>query len=566
MAIISRLLCSAFVAILEWWTDKFNPSFKARVIQHYELHLMHARLRMDLSTAADPDSQARVSTAHDAWTAFESIISFNGQILTSASQLALIIHASRSTGGPIFALLCMAKPFMRAYFSESIWSRMFVVNKNNTDYQRMDSLVALTGDQYRQDFITGNLGGYIIEEYKKARDRLGDTCTDEFYEQWERKASPIFDVMGSMAGDFPMIYCAINSIINPTKFSIASIAVLQQSSTTLRYSLHMILFNANAFQKHVTKLKKLYTVSQKKSQLQDGDLPYPGDNIQNKDGMGFELRDITFAYPGSQNKTTALTNISLTIKPGQLVVIVGANGSGKSTLIKLLTRLYDPISGTVLIDDLPVRQYRSSDLRQTMATFTQDHQIYPLSLYENIALGNPALVSDTTRVAKAAEQGGASEFIAKLVDGMDTILDPGNSAFSYNVPDDPEHALKKQLEKLSKKVDISGGEKQRLVASRTFMHLNSGKVNFVAVDEPSSALDAEGEAQLFDRLIAARAGKTMVFVTHRFGHLTKHADVIICMKEGLIAESGSHEDLLKLDGEYAKLYKIQADAFASGKE
>lgn len=360
-----------------------------------------------------------------------------------------------------------------------------------------------------------------------------------------------------------MIYCAMNAILNPARFSIASIAVLQQSSTTLRYSFQSIIYNAKTFQRHVSKLKKLYAVSEKKAKLQDGDLAYPSPETQNKDGMAFELRNITFAYPGSKNKATALTDVSLTIKPGQLVVVVGANGSGKSTIIKLLTRLYDPSSGTIFVDSVPAQQYRSSDLRQAMATFTQDHHLYPLSLYENIALGNPALVSDAALVAKAAEQGGASEFIAKLADGMDTILDPRNSAYSFNVPDDPEHPLQKQMEKLSKKIDISGGEKQRVVASRTFMQLHAGKVNFVAVDEPSSALDAEGELQLFERLIAGRAGKTMIFVTHRFGHLTKHADVIICMKDGAIAESGSHEDLLKLDGEYTKLYQIQANAFSS---
>jgi len=93
------------------------------------------------------------------------------------------------------------------------------------------------------------------------------------------------------------------------------------------------------------------------------------------------------------------------------------------------------------------------------------------------------------------------------------------------------------------------------------MHLNSGQAKFVAVDEPSSALDAEGEAQLFDRLLKAREGKTMVFVTHRFAHLTKFADVILCMKDGTVAECGTHEELIKLDGEYSKLYNIQADAF-----
>jgi len=124
------------------------------------------------------------------------------------------------------------------------------------------------------------------------------------------------------------------------------------------------------------------------------------------------------------------------------------------------------------------------------------------------------------------------------------------------------HPLYKEMKKLFKKIEVSGGERQRAAAARSFMRFKSGKVKFVVVDEPSSALDAEGELRLFERLIAAREGKTMVFVTHRFGHLTKHADQIICMKEGMVAETGTHEQLIELRGEYAKLYNIQANAFA----
>ncbi|KAG6844893.1 hypothetical protein H0H93_016324 [Arthromyces matolae] len=110
---------------------------------------------------------------------------------------------------------------------------------------------------------------------------------------------------------------------------------------------------------------------------------------------------------------------------------------------------------------------------------------------------------------------------------------------------------------------VSGGEKQRLVASRTFMRLQDPGIKFVAVDEPSSALDPRGELELFNRLRAEQDGKTMIFVTHRFGHLTKFADLIICMKDGAVVESGSHKDLLALNGEYAALYNIQAQAFSS---
>ncbi|KAG6893331.1 hypothetical protein C0993_001392 [Termitomyces sp. T159_Od127] len=199
------------------------------------------------------------------------------------------------------------------------------------------------------------------------------------------------------------------------------------------------------------------------NRTQQGNVPYPSPKTS-KDGMALELKNVIFNYPGSKSKLPALRNISLDIKPGQLVVIVGANGSGKSTLIKLLTRLYDPSSGTLLIDGTPVQEYRSPDVRRTMASFTQDHNLYPLSLYENIAFGDVSRSTDTAAVAAAAQQGGATELIAKFVDGLDTILNPRNNIQPINLPNDPEHPLQKYMKTLSREIDISGGEKQRLVA------------------------------------------------------------------------------------------------------
>ncbi|KAF9458587.1 P-loop containing nucleoside triphosphate hydrolase protein [Collybia nuda] len=563
VAVIARLTCVVIVAVLQWWCGKVLPGFKSRIIHHYEILLMQARLNMDLSASLDPSTTARVSS-HDGWQAFESIVLFCAEFLTSASQLSLIIHASRTSGGPFFAVLCVAKPLISVWSGQEIWSQACVMNTNDLRYNRMRALESFSSNHYKEDHISANLGSYILKEYKKVSNELRETCTDDVWEQVDRKNSPYSAAASEILGDLPMVYCAINAIVNPTQYSIASIAVLQQSSLTLRYSINNIVDNTKTVRRQFNKLKSLYALSGNSKQSPDGELPYPKSDSKPQAGMGFEIQNVSFTYPGSKNKDSALKNISLSIKSGDLVVIVGANGSGKSTIIKLLTRLYDATSGKILIDGTPTDDYRALDLRQATAMFTQDHNVFPLSLYENIALGYPEQISNSEMVSKAAESGGATGFINKLADGFNTILDPHNTTYSINVPSDPDNALRKKMEALEKRIDISGGERQRLVASRTFMQLNSGKVKFVAVDEPSSALDPEGEFQLFDHLISGRAGKTMVFVTHRFGHLTKYADTIICMKDGEVAQSGTHEELMKSGGEYAKLYKIQADAFASG--
>ncbi|KAF7369844.1 Lipid A export ATP-binding/permease protein MsbA [Mycena sanguinolenta] len=223
--------------------------------------------------------------------------------------------------------------------------------------------------------------------------------------------------------------------------------------------------------------------------------------------------------------------------------------------------MYDIQQGTLLIDGLPISEYRMADLRRAQATLTQDHKLYPLTLAENIGLGYAEHVKDNQMIMEAAKDGGAAELLEKFKDGAETTLEPIMTAFGYQLDDDKHKALKDVLAKLEKTTEISGGEKQRLVAARTFMRFKTKKIKLLCVDEPSSALDPRGEFELFERLRQTGEGKTMIFVTHRFGHLTKYADVIICMKEGKVIELGTHKDLMAREGEYASLYNVQAQAF-----
>lgn len=166
---------------------------------------------------------------------------------------------------------------------------------------------------------------------------------------------------------------------------------------------------------------------------------------------------MSFEYPGSKSTKKAISNISFSIAPGQLVVIVGANGSGKSSLIKILNRLYTPTSGTILVDGLPMSSYRISDLREATADLSQDHTVYPLSIGENIGLGFPSKIGDAAEIRRAAETGGALGFVEKFEDAFRTTLQPVYTAMMGGaVGDDAEASSKKLLDKLEKRVNISG--------------------------------------------------------------------------------------------------------------
>ncbi|KAF9020484.1 P-loop containing nucleoside triphosphate hydrolase protein [Hymenopellis radicata] len=349
--------------------------------------------------------------------------------------------------------------------------------------------------------------------------------------------------------------------------TVSQFATWQQSANALGNALSHLMFSVHRIKRKYEDIRCLYASDDIQSAMKDGQIAYPQSEFEKSKGMSFELRNLSFSYPGSQNEIPTLRDISFVISSGQLIVVVGANGSGKSTLIKLLTRLHDcPSPDFIIVDGHPISEYRITDLRQATAVLTQEHTLFPLSLGENIGMGYVDKVGDLEAISRAAYQGGAKHCLEKLKDGLETTLDPKSKAGIHNVPADEAHPLNVEFKKLPKRIELSGGEQQRMVASRTFMRFESGRVKFVAVDEPTSALDAEGEAALFENLIKAREGKTLVFVTHRFGHLTKRADLILCLKDGTLAESGTHSELLALDGEYAKLYNIQAGAFSDGEK
>ncbi|KAJ7700767.1 P-loop containing nucleoside triphosphate hydrolase protein [Mycena rosella] len=496
-----------------------------------------------------------------AWTAFDNIMRTAMNLICAAGQLAYIFRTVQSTGhGPIFTLLCLVQPVLESVFNGSLWSKPHIVEANDPHFLRMKGLRELSKSKYKQDIITGDIVKHVLQEFRRAVKLLGDADISEPYVQYHRLNGAVSQFAIKVASDLPMLYYAGNAVMNPTGFSLATIATLHQSESMLSWTFIQLFYDARRLVREAGSVKAIYDLEDVVHKTKGGDLPYPPVGRPHEDGMPFELQNVSFSYPGTTAK--ALDNVTLSIKPGQLVVIVGSNGSGKSTIVKLLTRLYDATSGTLTVDGADIREYRISDMRHATAALTQDLHLYPLSLRENIGLGNPAHVGDMDMIRAAAKLGGAEDVIAKQVDGLGTVLvHPRGLKYGNDVSKGDGSLLAEELEKMTKEADVSGGERQRLVASRTFMRFTSGAVKLVCVDEPSANLDPEGEWQLFKNLRSLRAGKTMIFVTHRFAHLTKHADVILCMKDGGIIESGTHEELLELGGEYCKMFNIQAKAF-----
>ncbi|KAK7462807.1 hypothetical protein VKT23_007387 [Stygiomarasmius scandens] len=570
-AVGARLLCVVIKNIVSVISSRLARRVESRLFRHFDDYLLNCRLGFDLSMLAN-NMNDEVG-ASGVWTCVSSLLGIGCGLFGLLSQLGFVYHLGRSSNyGALFVLSCLVRPVLVRRIYPSIMEEPRIIETTNPHYLRIQALKGLVEKQFRSDILSGNIVQYIIDQFRASQVALGDTSTDrpEFYMMSAKEESPWMIVIEAL-DDLPMVFCAALAILKPTRTNLSTIFSLRQSAQSLKLSFARMFWQIQTFERRADIIYRLYEMRTKLSQttVKDGDLSYQTLNTEpeasektsSSQGMKIEVRDVVFSYPGGETNASALDHASFSISPGQLVVIVGANGSGKSTLIKLLGRLYNPTSGSILVDGEDITKYKLSSLRRAAAMLTQDHHLYPLSIKENIGLGFAEKMNDEDMIMDAARKGGAEDVIKRLGSGMDTVLDPKGYQFAYKVLTTDKTALAEKLKSLKKTGDVSGGERQRLVAARTFMRFNSGDVKLVAVDEPSSALDPQAELDLFENIRNAREGKTVIFVTHRFGHLTKHADLILCMDKGRVIESGTHSELMEMGGQYCKLYNVQAQAF-----
>ncbi len=247
---------------------------------------------------------------------------------------------------------------------------------------------------------------------------------------------------------------------------------------------------------------------------------------------GIVLDHVSFQYPATTRKV--LADVSLTIRPGEVVALVGENGSGKTTLIKLLCRLYDPTGGTIAIDGIDLRQFETRALRHEIAIIFQDYAHYHLTARENIWLGNTALPPDDERVLAAARRSGADHIIRSLPHGYETVL---GKWF-----EDGE--------------ELSIGEWQKVALARAFMR----DAQIIVLDEPTSSMDARAEYEVFQSFRELASGRTAILISHRFSTV-RMADRIHVLKDGRIVESGRHEELVDNPGVYADLFEKHARSY-----
>jgi ATP-binding cassette, subfamily B, bacterial len=312
-------------------------------------------------------------------------------------------------------------------------------------------------------------------------------------------------------------------------FSIGDLTFLAGSFRRLRNLLETLLSGFSQVAGQALYLDDLYSFFEIEAEIRSPGSPRP---VPLPIRTGFVFEGVGFRYPGAER--WAVRNLSFSLHAGEALALVGENGAGKTTLVKLLARLYDPDEGRILLDGHDLREYDLAGLRAAVGVIFQDFVRYHLTAAENIAVGQIDAREDRARIVAAAERSLADEVIRKLPKGYDQVVG----------------------KRFKSGIDLSGGEWQKIAIARAYMR----DAQLLILDEPTAALDARSEFEVFQRFKELSRGKTTVLISHRFSTV-RMADRILVLKDGEIEELGSHAELLAAEGLYAELFNLQAEGY-----
>ncbi|MBV8187296.1 MAG: ABC transporter ATP-binding protein [Alphaproteobacteria bacterium] len=393
--------------------------------------------------------------------------------------------------------------------------------RRELDYVRQTAASVETAKEVK---IFG-LNRFLIERYK--------SLADAFYAENRRLATrraawgAALTAIGTVGYYCAYVYIAWRTLAG--QFSIGDLTFLAGSFLRLRGLLEGLLLSFSSTAGQALYINDLFSFFDMRPKIRSPERPRP---LPRPIRQGFVFEDVGFIYPGADR--WAVRHLSFTLRAGEVVALVGENGAGKTTLVKLLTRLYDPGEGRILLDGYDLRDYDLDELRASIGVIFQDFVRYNFSAGDNIAVGRISARNDLDRVERAARNSQADEVIARLPRGYQQRIG----------------------KRFKNGIELSGGEWQKMAIARAYMR----EAEVLILDEPTAALDARAEFEVFQRFKELSKGRTAVLISHRFSSV-RMADRIFVLLDGRVEASGTHEELVSQPGLYAELFELQAAGY-----
>src|SRR5438105_289721 len=525
---VLQLIVFAVSALLNTLRNITQQLLQNSVSMRIQLMVMEKAASLDLQFYEDPASydllrRAQNDSVNRPVLMIATAFGLLQTLLTLVTMIALLFGVSW-----ILAAVVIISP-IPAFIADTRygWRGYNIARWGSRLLRRMNYMVNLvTTDSFAKEVKLFGLGHYFIERYRLIASAFYDTQRSQVVRRYMTGFA--LGNISTLVTSITYLYIALQAIAG--RLSLGALTAYTQAAVQVQNSIQSVLSGFSGMYEHNLYLNNLVELMAKEPSMPVAAQPVP---VPQPLRGEIRFENVTFAYPGSA--TLALDDVSFTVKAGETLAVVGRNGAGKTTLFKLICRLYDPSQGRILIDGVDLRDFDPAELRRQIGAMFQAYLDYQATAAENIGLGSLPDIANRDAVVSASKQAGSDELIAKLPAGYDTALGKWFDAG----------------------VNLSGGEWQKVALARAFMREDA---RILLLDEPTSALDAQAEFDLFERLQSLTHGRTAVYISHRFSTV-RRADRIIFLEHGRLVEEGTHEELMRLNGRYAKLFRMQAAAY-----
>jgi ATP-binding cassette, subfamily B, bacterial len=497
-----------------------------RVGTETSLRLMRHAATLDLEDFEDSELQDSLERARRQASGRMTLM---GQIFNQVQDVVTI--ASFAVGLVVYApwlMVLLAVALIPSFIGEAHYNaKSYWLNyhrapeRRELDYVRQTAASVETAKEVK----IFNLNPFLIERYR--------TLAESFFNANKRIAirragwGGLLATIGTVAYYVAYAYIVWRTIRG--EFSIGDLTFLAGSFRRLHQMMEGLLLGFTQLASQALYLDDLFSFFEIRPEIDSPPDPRP---FPSPIGEGFVFEDVGFRYPGAER--WAVRHLTFILRAGEVLALVGENGAGKTTLVKLLSRLYDPDEGRILLDGHDLREYDLNELRANIGVIFQDFVRFHLTAADNIAVGRIEARGDRSRIEDAAAQSGADQVIDRLPGGYDQVIG----------------------KRFRKGIDLSGGEWQKIAIARAYMR----GAQLLILDEPTAALDARSEFEVFQRFKELSHGRTAVLISHRFSSV-RMADRIVVLGDGMVEAVGTHEELLQRGGRYAELFELQAAGY-----